>query len=156
KLAQIVRRQQIQIVHAHMARDYPLAAYVARANSNTRLLITRHVLFPLNRLHSVALARVSRVIAVSEPVAHRIREQNLFPAERIVVVPNGIEVERFAAVRSSFNRAEFCRRLGIADHSPLIGSVGELKALKGHEEFLRAAALVVKKYPSAEFLIAGT
>jgi glycosyltransferase involved in cell wall biosynthesis len=32
-LSRLVRRNKIQIVHAHMARDYPLAAYAARANA---------------------------------------------------------------------------------------------------------------------------
>src|SRR5215471_6049533 len=48
ELAKFVRARRIQIVHAHVARDYPLAALAAR-RTNTRLVLTRHVLFPLNR-----------------------------------------------------------------------------------------------------------
>lgn len=155
RLAQFVRKHQIHIVHAHMARDYPLAAYAARANTAARLIVTRHVLFPLGRIHSIALSNVSRVIAVSHAVASALRDQSLFPAARVVVIPNGIVVQRFEAVRAQFDRREFCRRWQLNENSLLVGTVGELKALKGHKEFLRAAAIIARHFPHTEFLVAG-
>ena len=56
ELSKLVRKNQIQIVHAHMARDYPLAAYAVRQNKEARLIVTRHVLFPLSRLHRITLS----------------------------------------------------------------------------------------------------
>src|SRR5438128_5113260 len=69
KLARFVREKKIEIVHAHVARDYPLAALVT-GRSNARLVLTRHVLFPMNRIHKLTLRRTARVIAVSEAVAN--------------------------------------------------------------------------------------
>src|SRR3954465_14879729 len=43
--ARLVRRLEIDVVHAHMARDYPLASYATRRAARARLVITRHVLF---------------------------------------------------------------------------------------------------------------
>src|SRR6267143_4785201 len=60
ELARLVRKSDIEIVHAHMARDYPLAAYAVRRNEATQLVLTRHVLFPISSLHIVTLAGVSR------------------------------------------------------------------------------------------------
>jgi mannosyltransferase len=37
----------------------------------------------------------------------------------------------------------------------LVGTIGEIKKQKGHEEFLRAAASVASIFPDAEFIIAG-
>jgi L-malate glycosyltransferase len=154
KLARFVSRNEIEIVHAHMARDYPLAVYAARRNP-AKTIVTRHVLFPLNRLHTITLSQVARVIAVSEAVARGLRAQGLLPAERISVVHNGIDIQRFANAREHFDRRRFCRAWQIpADHL-LIGTVGELKPLKGHEDFLRAAAIVARHFSNAEFLIAG-
>src|SRR5438309_8335540 len=62
KLARFVRANQIEIVHAHIARDYPLAALVA-GRGKARLVLTRHVLFPLRRIHKLTLRRVAYVIA---------------------------------------------------------------------------------------------
>ena len=138
-----------------MARDYPLAAYAARRNRKSRLIITRHVMFPLSRLHAVTLSNVSRVIAVSEAVARRLREQQLFPVERIVTVPNGIDVARFAGVRQKFDSVAFRLKLGLPEAGRLVGTVGEINQLKGHEDFVRAAAQLVEHFPDLHFIVAG-
>ena len=155
KLAGLVRQREIQIVHAHMARDYPLAAYATRQNPRAKLIVTRHVLFPLNRLHRLVLSQATRVIAVSEAVARAIRAQGLVPAERITVVPNGIDVDRFAQARTRFDARAFRRRWSLPEDHLLVGSVGELRPLKGHEDFLRAAAVILRRFPNSYFLIAG-
>src|SRR4029078_1694530 len=76
-LATMVHKNDIQIVHAHMARDYPLAAYAVRRNPGAKLIVTRHVLFPLNRLHRVTLTHAARVIAVSEGVGQQLRQKHV-------------------------------------------------------------------------------
>src|SRR5258708_2280492 len=38
ELDRFVRRQRIEVVHAHMARDYSLAAYAARRNRETKFI----------------------------------------------------------------------------------------------------------------------
>ncbi|MEP6919503.1 MAG: glycosyltransferase family 4 protein [bacterium] len=155
-LFRFVKQRKIQIVHAHMARDYPLAAYAARRNKATRLIVTRHVLFPLNRLHAITLRGVGRVIAVSAAVARHLQAQRLIPENRITVVNNGIDLERVASARSRFDRDAFLSRWDLPEKSLLIGSVGALTPLKGHDDFLRAASLIKGSFPHAFFIIAGT
>ena len=155
ELARLINRKEIEIVHVHMARDYPLAAYAARRNRKSRLIITRHVMFPLSRLHGVTLSNVARVIAVSEAVARRLREQQLFPVDRIVTVPNGIDVARFAEVGRKFDDVAFRLKLGLPAAGRLVGTVGEINQLKGHEDFVRAAANVAERFPDLHFIIAG-
>jgi glycosyltransferase involved in cell wall biosynthesis len=155
-LSTLVRRNQIQIVHAHMARDYPLAAYAARGNKSARLIVTRHVLFPLGRLHRITFSKAARIIAVSEAVAAQVRADKVAAPERISVVLNGIDARKFEVACDRFNRERFLAAWGLPDNTLLIGTVGELTPLKGHEEFLRAAAEVRKQFPSSHFIIAGT
>jgi glycosyltransferase involved in cell wall biosynthesis len=77
------------------------------------------------------------------------------PPEKITVVLNGIDVDRFDKARKEFNRAEFLRSWGLPDEGFLVGTVGELKALKGHEEFVRAAKQILYEFKNAYFIIAG-
>src|SRR4030095_12140339 len=99
-LARLVARHRIDVIHAHMARDYSLAAFAARQNVTTKFVVTRHVLFPLSRFHKRTLARASRIIAVSAATERHLKEQDLLPAQRIVVIRNGIDLEKFQTVNS--------------------------------------------------------
>jgi glycosyltransferase involved in cell wall biosynthesis len=155
ELTRILRERRIEIVHAHMARDYPLAALATRRYRNARLIITRHVLFPLKKIHALTLSHAARVIAVSEPVARSLNKQKIFPSRKISVVPNGIDLEKFDAMRRDAARASVCHRLQIDERRLLVGTLGEINRLKGQEEFLRAAAIIAAQFEEAEFIIAG-
>ena len=152
ELARFVARNGIEIVHAHMARDYPLAAYAARRNRKTKFIVTRHVLFQLSRLHRHTLARAHRVIAVSNAVARELRSQRIVTDGQLAVVTNGVDVDRFYV---DFDRVEFLKSLGLPAGVPLVGSIGELRTLKRHDDFIRAAALIAPQFPDAHFVLAG-
>ena len=152
ELARFVARHRIEIVHAHMARDYSLAAYAARRNRQAKFIVTRHVLFQMNRLHRHTLARAHRVIAVSHAVARELRLQRIVSDGQLAVVPNGVDVERFAL---GFDRAQFLQSIGLPANVPLVGSIGELRRLKRHDDFIRAAARVVSQFPETHFVLAG-
>src|SRR5438105_1357587 len=58
-LAGLSRDLKIDVIHAHVARDYPLAAYASARSGNTPFVLTRHVLFPINKIHRKILAPAS-------------------------------------------------------------------------------------------------
>ena len=155
ELSKLVKLNGIQIVHAHMARDYPLAAYAAVMNRGTRLILTRHVLFRLSRLHRLTFTKSARIIAVSRAVASQLRADAIVPPKKISVVLNGIDTARFQAARREFARREFLKEWKLPENSLLVGTVGELTPLKGQEDLLRAAVQISKQHPAAYFIIAG-
>ncbi|MEP6818277.1 MAG: glycosyltransferase family 4 protein [bacterium] len=154
-LSRLVRKNNIQIVHAHMARDYPLAAYAARRNPGSKLILTRHVLFALNQLHRITFANAARIIAVSQAVASQLQADVGAPAKKISVVRNGIDTAKFAGARAEFNRRQFLDNWKLPADSLLVGTVGELTPLKGQEEFLRSARRILQQFPQTHFIIAG-
>jgi len=144
KLSQLVRARDIEIVHAHVARDYPLAALATR-RSNARLVLTRHVLFPLNQLHKLTLRRTSRVIAVSHAVAESLYSQSIFERGKIVTIHNGIDLAKFTRVDARRASSQKLR----------VGTAGHLAPIKGLDDFVGAAAMVIQNHPNIEFIIAG-
>ncbi|HEX8632654.1 MAG TPA: glycosyltransferase family 4 protein [Pyrinomonadaceae bacterium] len=156
RLARFIREQRIEIVHAHLARDYPLVAYAARRAGGVPFVLTRHVPFAMSGWHKFTLANAARVIAVSEGVARGLSARRIFPAEKIRVIPNGISVARLDHALEGFNRADFRQRLA-ADARLLVGTVGELSPVKGQEDFVRAAATLIRQenFTNAQFLIIG-
>jgi glycosyltransferase involved in cell wall biosynthesis len=157
-LARFVRKREIEVVHAHLARDYSLAAYAARRNRNTKFIVTRHVLFPLSRLHRHTLAHTTRIIAVSNAVARELRAARIANEDldgRIAVVRNGVDVDRFARELASFDRDAFLQSKELPGDGLLVGSIGELRPLKRHDDFIRAAAIVAREFPETHFVLAG-
>lgn len=156
RLAQIIKRENIEIVHAHLARDYSIAALAVRFSSNrAKLILTRHVLFPMNRLHRFALSNVSQIIAVSNAVKSRLLNDRIFAANKIKVIYNGIDVENRANAKRDALRLKFRSENGFSQDDFLIGTVGELKPLKGQADFIRAAKIVSSKFSNAKFIIVG-
>jgi glycosyltransferase involved in cell wall biosynthesis len=155
ELSRLVRDHKIDLLHAHVARDYPVAAFATRRNRQTKFIITRHVLFPLNALHALTMSHVARVIAVSRAVERALAANKTFSADKITVVPNGIDLTRFGPELRGSNRTEFRRALNVGADTFLIGAVGEIKNQKGHADFVRAASRVAETRSDAHFVIAG-
>lgn len=153
ELARRVREREIEIIHAHVARDYLLAALASR-RSSAPLVLTRHLERPLKSLHRWTLSGVARVIAVSEAVERSLLAQKIFPPEKIQRIPNGIDVERFERRARTFDTQRFRRLSGIKG-SLVVGVAGELREHKGQDDFLRAAQQVSSAINDVEFVIAG-
>jgi len=147
KLSRFVRENRIEIIHAHLARDYPIGA-LAAARTTAALVLTRHVLFPLTRMHRLTLRQTARVIAVSEAVAAGLQAQKIFAPEKIITIHNGIDVDRFARSREVALTDRGDRRLRV-------GMIGHLAPIKGQEDFIRAAAIICEQRKDVEFIIAG-
>ena len=141
-LAAFVRAHGIQIVHAHAARDYHLAALTVRLGSRGRLVLTRHALFPLRGINRHLLRSAGRVIAVSEAVAESLRRNGVIEPSKITVVHNGIDIERFNRSRA-------------AADGVLVGTVGHLAPIKGQDVFIRAAASIAARRNGVRFVVIG-
>lgn len=153
KIARLVREKKIEIVHAHVARDYIPASLVCRMSKDSKFVLTRHVLFSMKPFYKLTLGNLSKAIAVSNAVAANL--QNTFPKEKIIMIPNGIETEILTVEERKKKREEFRFFHEIPFDVPLIGIIGELKVLKGQRDFVLAANEIAKNFPEARFLIVG-
>jgi glycosyltransferase involved in cell wall biosynthesis len=158
-LARFMCEREIEIAHAHVGRDYPIAAAAARLSKGARLVLTRHVMFSLNPLHKVTLANVSRVIAVSEAAARALRRQKIFPPSKIRVVHNGVDAAAWAEAERRARSAQRTEGRPTPPDVPAplrVGTVGELSEVKDQETFLRAASLVAQAQgDGVEFVLVG-
>jgi glycosyltransferase involved in cell wall biosynthesis len=151
-ITQLTRDHRIDIVHAHMGRDYLVAALGCKPTSGAKLVLTRHHYLPLNRsaLYRWMLRDVTVVIAVSDSVRESVIERLELPAERVKTLPNWIDPERFKPADRDAARAMFGVRSNI-----VVACIGQIIQSKGQEEFVRAAASLARIRTDVEFLIAG-
>jgi L-malate glycosyltransferase len=146
-LARFVRTHGIEIVHAHAARDYHLAALAVRLASRGQLVLTRHALFPLRGINRHLLRGAGRVIAVSQAVAESLRCNGVIESSKITVIHNGIDTDRFARSVAAAGARGDC--------PILVGTVGHLAPIKGHDVFVRAAALISARRRGVHFVVIG-
>jgi glycosyltransferase involved in cell wall biosynthesis len=72
---------------------------------------------------------------------------------RSCVIPNGINTREF--VPSKESRESVRAELGLSEDAVLIGMIGRYHPTKDHPNFLRAASLISRQHPDANFAMIG-
>lgn len=148
---QLIRRSRPDVVHGH-ASIGGAAARLAAAGTGVRRVYTPNGLIPGRTV--VATERVlgkltDRFVAVSETEADLVVSRRIVPRERVVVIPNGIELTPPAPV------TDLRARLGLDRRTPVIGTVGRLAAQKAPEVFVRGCARIARASDDAAFVLIG-
>ncbi len=159
RLARIVRQGRYDLVHTHLYRACVYGRTAARLAGVRNVIATEHSLGetqiegrPLSagtRALYLASERLgTSTVAVSPSVARRLADWGV-PPDRIRVVPNGIETDRFAFDA----RARRLTRgvLGIPEDAYVVGGVGRLTPGKRFDRLVRAVASV----PETRLLLVG-
>jgi glycosyltransferase involved in cell wall biosynthesis len=160
----LIRRERPHIVHTHTAKAGFVGRLAARLARVPVILHTfhGHVLqgyyspvktHLLRRMERGLAALTDRLIAVSKRVKQDLVTYGVAAAERIQVVPLGLELEPF--FNGHAGKGAFRREWHLQEVEPLVGIIGRLFPIKNHHLFLDAAALVVKQEPAARFVIVG-
>ena len=106
----------------------------------------------LGKLNRLLTPITDAFIAVAVPHGRFLVEEENLPANKVVVIPNGVDTDRFAPLPDDGGlRGE----LGLLPTAPLVGIVAALRPEKNHEMFIEVARRVRVNLPEARFLIVG-
>jgi glycosyltransferase involved in cell wall biosynthesis len=97
-----------------------------------------------------ALAHARRVFAVADALKQVAVSLDI-PAERILVVGNGVDTAVFRPV----DRGEARRALGLAADAPVLITVGGLVERKGFHRVIEQLPALQKRFPGLQYLIVG-
>lgn len=149
RLAGLIRRERVSLVHTHSSIDGWLGGMAARL-CRVPVVRTRHVSIPIRRgLNPVYRWLADRVITSGEAIRRMVVEAGV-PPERVVAIPAGVNLEAFPF---GARAPETARALGLGQ--PVIGSVAMFRGSKGHPQLLQAFAMVREKRPGASLLLVG-
>jgi L-malate glycosyltransferase len=155
QLSRLIRQLAPDLVHAHDPHAVAAAALalaLGAPDPRPPLVASRRVDFHIrgNSFSWWKYRQVSCFIAASEAIGRMLIEDGL-PADRVVRVYEGIEVDRIAGQEPANLREEHW----LPPHAVIVGNVAALVPHKGQRYLVEAAALVIQKVPEARFLIAG-
>ena len=151
RLAWALRTGGYHLAHAQYTRDYGPVVFAGRL-AHVPVVLTRHVVSMTSARRIRSMKRASRVIAVSEAVRTILTDQFGLSKDLVVTAYAGLDPSRFQPLTGP--RQEL-PRLGIAQDVPVFGMVTRVEDVKRLDTFIRAAAILKEKHPSARYVIVG-
>jgi glycosyltransferase involved in cell wall biosynthesis len=156
RLVRLLRRRRIDAVVTVGAGDRMFWGRLAARRARVPVVISalHSTGWPdrIGRLNRMLTPLTDAFVGVASSHGTYLVEKERFPAERVVVIPNGVDTERFIPRRRDSSRLE---QLRIPHDAKTVGLVAVLRPEKNHELFLRAASLVRKQVPEAHFVLVG-
>ncbi len=163
-LCRLIRREQIQIVQTFFESSDLWAGLVTRLLTPARLIWSRRDMGILRGRKHAAAYRLLRhlphgVHAVSEQVRSHAMEVDGIPPERIVTIHNGLDLESLDLEGLDPEGLDLEGPEQTPADTPakplVVLTIGNIRRVKGHDVFVRAAALVHAKLPDVRFYVAG-
>jgi len=165
RLFRLFRQEQPALVHTHTSKAGVLGRIAAWFARVPVIVHTPHghvfyghfgsfrsCLFL--QIERVLSAITYRLIALTEAERQDHLERNVGKAERFAVVPSGIDRDRFGRARAQGKlRPDW---FGCPPDALVVGSVGWLTDIKGHEYLIEAVAKLKQDFPSLHLVIIGS
>ena len=155
RLARLIRKERVSVVHTHSSIDAWVGGLAARS-ARVPVVRTRHVSIPIRRRwNPVYTWLADRVITSGEAIRRLVIAAGA-PPDRVVAMPAGVDLEEFTFRNPAPADTGFSRRGDdLALSPPVIGSVAMFRGSKGHAHLLEAFAAVRARHQSATLLMVG-
>jgi glycosyltransferase involved in cell wall biosynthesis len=160
RLAQVLRSEHVDVVHAHQYTPFFYALLGRGLARQPAILFTEHGRhFPDRRRPKRVLAnrllmkRCDRVVGVGEAVRQALVANEGIPPERVGVVLNGIDLSAYRVRPECPTGVR--REIGVSDDDFMILQVARLDSLKDHPTALRALKKVAALLPNVRLVLAG-
>src|SRR5205085_8922624 len=101
---------------------------------------------------------VDRFVAVSQGNAAALRDDLGLPTDKLVVIPNAVELQKFDRARvggRASGRRAVREQLGIPQEAPVVGALARLDTQKGLTYLIQALPAVLARHPDVHVLLVG-
>jgi glycosyltransferase involved in cell wall biosynthesis len=160
RLRKFLRREGVALVQAHQYTPFFYALAARFPFWRTPILFTEHGRhqpdYPRRKrmlFNRLMLRRHDRVVGVGEAVRQALIHNEGFPAGRVGLVYNGIDLDAFE--QPCPDRGELRRSLGLGASDLVLFQVARLDYLKDHATAVRTMERVVAHRPDARLVLVG-
>ena len=155
RLRDFLRRENVDVIHAHSREDALVPALAARLAGVPVSVLTWHLPFPFKRRvpGNLILALLHRrLISISESVRQMHLRHGVSP-RRLTVIHHGTDVEAFRTL--SADPAAVRRSLTLGPKDVAVGIVGRVSPEKGHQDLLDALGRLAPARPHLRGVVVG-
>ena len=152
RLAKIIRRHRIDVVHAHKGTARTLAMLAAAAVRLPVLVLNRGVSFPLSRFQRLGYTtrRVNAIVAVCASIKQALVRSGV-DAAKIEIIYSGTDTKRF---HPGIDGTAVRQELGLQPSDFVVTQIG-VRSWKGNDDVLLAMIAVTATAPQARLVIVG-
>jgi glycosyltransferase involved in cell wall biosynthesis len=155
-VCRLVRSEGVALIHTHEFTGNTYGALIARLTGVPSVATVHGKNYyweqSKRRVAYRLVSRIGTMVTVSEDLKRFITKNVGVPEKRIKVIYNGQEA--IPHVRQD-EKQRLRAELGLKENESVIGTVGSLYPVKGHEYLLEAIPRVLRFYPYTRFLIIG-
>jgi glycosyltransferase involved in cell wall biosynthesis len=154
-LAQMAVADGVRVLIMHQSPD-TLVCSLAKRWSGGRMKLAfsqnMHLGNKRDPIHAWQYRAIDAFVSPLPVLAEQTKRQTVVPAERIHVIPHGIELDQFA---NRINRTEALKKLQLPIDATIIGIIGRLDPKKGQHIGIRALARLHQRGLRPHLLIVG-
>lgn len=150
KLRKTIHRLRPKVIHVDVPR---LAHLVGLVKGRSRLLMHLRVMTPDGLSDALLAGESDAMIAISHGVADRFRRYRRHVRDKITIVYNGVDVQRFKPVTATV-RKRIRKDFGLPDNIPLVTMLAAFDPIKRHDFALETWSKVIENTP-AHLVMAG-
>jgi len=151
----LLTQERVELVNTHSSVDSWVVSLAARS-ARVPVVRTRHLSVPLKRdpfSRLVYWTLCDRIVTTGEAIRRHLLAKLRLNPSKVISIPTGVDLRQLDP--HTVDGKQVRHELGVQATTPLIGIVAVLRSWKGHRFFLEAVPLIVRKVPSARFLIVG-
>jgi len=153
-LYRYVSKNNLDVIHTHSSIDSWLGGVVGKL-SGVPVVRTRHVSLPVNDFfpnHLLYSYIPQKILTSGNMISDIVKQVRCVDSNKVVSVPAGVDIRKFD---SEISGEKIREELKVNSNQILIGKIGVIRGWKGHNYFLEAIPLILKKIPNARFVIVG-
>ncbi|MGP4075303.1 N-acetyl-alpha-D-glucosaminyl L-malate synthase BshA [Halobacillus sp. K22] len=159
KMAEVINREELDILHVHYAMPHAICAILAKqmANRDVKIITTLHgtditvlgIDSSLKQMIKFGIEQSDKVTAVSESLVHQTQDQ-LSTDKQIDVIYNFVDEREYYQKPSNSLREDYC----IKEDEKVVIHISNFRKVKRVPEVVRAFAKIAAEVP-AKLLLVG-
>ena len=158
EIRRLLEDKSIDVVHFHQLRAVRrLVPLLPKNQSSPVYVFTEHSPRPhsiATWFNSYALSLLDAIIVVSESQRGVVAKQLNLPAEKLTVVLNGVDAEKYSPPTFE-QRERFRSEFGIKNDVKAVVCAGRVVKPKGQDLFAEAALQLLKEMDNVQFIVCG-